>query len=265
MKKIKERINLISPLNEQEQRAMVATGDVKLFKLYLSKKNLSLELSEDAQVDLVRSGNLELVLAYKEEFCFCAEAQREIAKSGNIDMIRAGNIFELIKAGNIAFLTEYLPGTILHEQGEFALVRSQNVELLKCYLKGFNKYFTLYGSVQIELVRMGNTEMLKAYLANNDFEEAGQREIIKSGNIEIFKIYIARHHFYMDVEAELFKTHNIEWIELYFNKYHCSSPAENELLKLGDADLIDRYEKRWNVKRNRRIGCFFGPNDNIDI
>ena len=145
MDDIRKRIELISPLNEQEQMALVDSGDPELLLEYLDKRALRITISEETEIRIAKSGNVGMLTAYIErEGVLCDRAEVELAKTNNAEMIKA-----------------YLEYNELCDEAEVELVKLGNEEIIEAYVT--DCYCSLSDNAEVELVRLGNKNLLDLY------------------------------------------------------------------------------------------------------
>ncbi len=141
---MKKRIEQFAPLCEQEWKALIASGDARLMRQYFSYRNDAGIPSIETEIQLVRSGNAEMLEIYCDDdgggdFELYDEAIKELISSGNIEMIRA-----------------YIKHHPLSPDFELALIRLGNDELIDFY----STRFGFYTHVEEELERIRTTSKI---------------------------------------------------------------------------------------------------------
>ncbi len=123
MKELKERIEAMTPLNEQEWRLLINSGDAELMQRYFEVRKMKTQLPVDAEIKLAKSGNVKMMKVYAGEFDFSEEAVSELIKTGNVDMIKA-----------------YLEENCFSADNELEFVRLGNNELIDFYYENWGFY-----------------------------------------------------------------------------------------------------------------------------
>lgn len=146
---IKKRIELISPLNDEEQMSLLDSGDVELVQQYFDKRKLQLKLSDEAEIRLVRSENVAVMKIYRRYFYLSEKAELELVKTANFEMIKA-----------------YLGhGTFVSRLAEIEFIKLENVEMIKSYMnKG-----RFSDDAQETLIKLGNAELIECYCGHWGF------------------------------------------------------------------------------------------------
>ena len=143
MDDIRKRIEMISPLNEKEQMALLDSGYVELVQQYFDKRKLQLKLSDEAEIRLVRSENVAVMKIYRRYFYLSEKAELELVKTANFEMIKAylghGTFvsrlaeIEFIKLENVEMIKSYMNKGRFSEESQDALIKLGNARLVECY------------------------------------------------------------------------------------------------------------------------------------
>lgn len=146
---IKERIEMISPLNEQEQMELLDSGDVELMQQYFDKKKLQLNFSDDAEIRLVRSGNVAMMKIYSRHYYLSEKAEIELVKTGNLEMLKV-----------------YLKGTFVSEAAKIECIKLGNLELIESYMMNQGRFSE---EAQDALIKLGNAKLVESYCCHWGF------------------------------------------------------------------------------------------------
>ena len=189
------------------------------------------KLFPQEEVELVRSGNLELFDRYLENYSLCKEAE-----------------FELLKPENEACFKHYISGNVAHyrleEEVEIKLLQSGKGELIALYICEGHKFSP---AAQEMLIKQGKAALVAMYFHRFFLGKKLERELIKRGDAELFEKYMQRlgNNLYMDNVTELVKIANAKIVECYINRRPLPDNAERELVLRGNERLLQVYEAKW--------------------
>ena len=91
MNKLEEKIKEGERLSEQEQVELIKSANVSLIKSYISGNINKSYFEPRAEVEFVKFGNVSLIDVYIRRYTLCNEAYNELLKLGDAKLVKLYN------------------------------------------------------------------------------------------------------------------------------------------------------------------------------
>ncbi len=164
----------------------IKTANREMLLYYVNKY----KLAPEAQIALVRRGDIEAVLSTYEHLCseaeivMFAENKDEMIKAYVKDKVFNDDVEEyLIHRGNHEDIMSYISENVLWHEGQVFLVERGNHDEIMFYITQPGYGFTC-GEAEIALIDRGNHEELMTYLNLHKISSDAMYELKKRGNAE---------------------------------------------------------------------------------
>ena len=197
--------------SSQEELEIIRSGDEKKIKAMLRYP-----LHSASEVELVKTGNADLIKKYIKRYKFSLSAELALLKTGDEELI-------------IFYLNEWL----LKETSQLWLLQ-HNIELFK---KVMNK--TVFGGkANLALIEKRDTELIHAYIKKHWLHEDAQLKLVQYGYLDLVRYFISRGNSlcfgalnYIIEKAKLGCKQYISLLRYYIRKrYGLRAGAEKEIM-----------------------------------
>lgn len=216
----------------------------------IMKYTLKHHLSVEAEIALIKKGNLELIQSYLEKNGFFCKAMVEAVQSGNkqiITMMILQNYswadegqMALVKLADEEMLKLYLGSHSFCEKAEAFMIESLSPEFVKSYIGEHS----LQADAEIALVKRGNKELIEAYLRQyKKFNYwMSEDELLNLKDSELIALFIENNHFGRTyLSTKMIEIGDPKLVRLYFSKYALNCEDEIALVKLKNFELLNAY------------------------
>ena len=196
---------ILTNLNEDEQNALVDSGNDIFFRFFL----LNHSLCEKAQVTMIKNRNERFLSLYlSQDNCLGKCAQMMIIKNKDLQLLET-----YCSAGDAR-----CRGRNLDESAERELVKTGTTIMIRSYAQicGLESI-----NAQFDLVQSKDVERIEAYIIERCFAQKPEEELMKSGLESVIALYASAYEiFYIPAEIAFFATATFSVIDKYLEKTH---------------------------------------------
>lgn len=236
-RKIKKEVQADHKLSLEQELELLSSGELDLMKRYLGNYTLY----PQAQIELVKMNDLDLLKAY------CSERKRWLCEDAEI---------LLLQTAGRAIVSYYISNFGLHDKAEAELIDArlclpytQNNELIKQYVKRGKMCY----AAEKKLLYSGKKDVILCYLEKTSLDVPLQLKLFGLDR-DYIVLYIKEHNLCAEAQEKLLESNDKDLLELYV-KYHpfFTERLQIDFFKKATFEIINEYCQRWQLTNGAQI------------
>lgn len=257
--------------SSQEELEIIRSGDEKKIKAMLLYP-----LHSASEVELVKTGNADLIKKYIKRYKFSLSAELALLKTGDEKLIISYLNYWLLKDAsqlwllqhNIELFKKVMNKTVFGGKSQLALIEKCDKELIRTYIK----WHWLHESAQLKLFQYGYLDLVKYFISRkNSLCDDAENYLIEQAKrgwnqyvVDLLKYYVRRYSLNASAEKEIMCSDNLRVIAMeYIRRQTLYNATIDLLIERDDAELLTLCAKSHSFSRGQLLKLL--NNGRIDI